>query len=455
MLAELKEAGLPTGLHDLEGKDAPLIDRLDDLTDQDLMEVMTADRPVELKGERDATPFYSAAFELAVFPETLAEHLPFSGIADDPELGRPIDPQMAAHLAEFVAQEEMFFSLMRQAGAHDRVDWGLNYDSFDSSGGHAWSGARAAARRMLELSLYHQSRGQADDAAAACTDILRMSNSFGGEVRQWMQRWAVDAMAVAGLEDTLSRTEPSAEALGRARERLAYEMEVMTRRHIMETEVALLADDLRYFERSMARETLESEKMIARPDFIMRTAMGQAEEFAPSADRARSVRRAIELVRLWVTICPGAYRTAAASDLREAAELLKTADVPDHEYARQVSEELASLDPSSNRAATLRGRLALVDWAVPLSVADVALATEQYRIAHGRWPDALGGQDAGSFVDPFTGEPMVYVPTPTGRLIYSVGKNGIDEDGRGRRDQGDDVAFRLFDVEARNRAQTD
>jgi hypothetical protein len=52
--------------------------------------------------------------------------------------------------------------------------------------------------------------------------------------------------------------------------------------------------------------------------------------------------------------------------------------------------------------------------------------------------------------DLFTGKPLIYKPEEKGFLLYSVGPNGKDEDGRGLKDdpKGDDIAIRVAAVPA-------
>jgi hypothetical protein len=63
-------------------------------------------------------------------------------------------------------------------------------------------------------------------------------------------------------------------------------------------------------------------------------------------------------------------------------------------------------------------------------VARLGLAVINYKREHGVFPrdlQALGAQD---FIDPCTGNPLVYRPEPNGFLLYSVGPDLTDDGGR-------------------------
>ncbi|NLW50886.1 MAG: hypothetical protein GXY85_08620 [Candidatus Brocadiaceae bacterium] len=97
-----------------------------------------------------------------------------------------------------------------------------------------------------------------------------------------------------------------------------------------------------------------------------------------------------------------------------------------------------------------------------LRVARVALAAEQWRMAHGRWPDSPGQLVPGILdelpSDPFTGGPLRWARADAGLTIYSVGLDGADQGGISWEEAQDfsdcveqphDIPFRLLDPERR------
>ncbi|HWY88492.1 MAG TPA: hypothetical protein VNX28_17400 [Gemmataceae bacterium] len=96
-----------------------------------------------------------------------------------------------------------------------------------------------------------------------------------------------------------------------------------------------------------------------------------------------------------------------------------------------------------------------------LRCAVAALAAERFRLAHNRWPESLdvlvqaGFLDA-ILIDPFDGKPLRLKRRAEGLVIYSVGEDGIDNDGNvdsvRPSDPGKDLGFRLWDTAWRRQA---
>jgi len=84
------------------------------------------------------------------------------------------------------------------------------------------------------------------------------------------------------------------------------------------------------------------------------------------------------------------------------------------------------------------------------------IACERRRLKHGKWPATLDdlaefGIDPKALIDPFDGQPMRYRIVEDGAVVYSVGTNGVDDDGDVVRREGtpDDVGFRLWNADKR------
>lgn len=91
----------------------------------------------------------------------------------------------------------------------------------------------------------------------------------------------------------------------------------------------------------------------------------------------------------------------------------------------------------------------------------VGLACERYRLARGRWPDALADLPpdllpGGVPLDPFDGQPLRYRRLADGVAVYSLGADRADDGGNVDRaarpnTPGTDVVFRLWDEGHRRR----
>jgi hypothetical protein len=70
---------------------------------------------------------------------------------------------------------------------------------------------------------------------------------------------------------------------------------------------------------------------------------------------------------------------------------------------------------------------------VRMSIVRAALAAEEWRLAHGRWPDSLDDLVPGLLdavpEDPFSEGTVCYLKTANGVVVYSVGQDGQDDGG--------------------------
>jgi hypothetical protein len=62
-------------------------------------------------------------------------------------------------------------------------------------------------------------------------------------------------------------------------------------------------------------------------------------------------------------------------------------------------------------------------------ITQAGLAALQYKRENGTYPPDLQTLGKSKLVDPFGGKPLVYRTIPSGFIIYSVGKNLIDDKG--------------------------
>jgi hypothetical protein len=104
-----------------------------------------------------------------------------------------------------------------------------------------------------------------------------------------------------------------------------------------------------------------------------------------------------------------------------------------------------------------RERSRFQHWNARLRCGVVLLAAERYRLAHGRWPEAV--EDlvprflAQPMPDAYGGKPIRLRKFADGLIVYSIGPNGIDDGGaidpEPPSEWGRDVGFRLWDVAKR------
>jgi hypothetical protein len=88
----------------------------------------------------------------------------------------------------------------------------------------------------------------------------------------------------------------------------------------------------------------------------------------------------------------------------------------------------------------------------------IAFALAIHYREHGNYPKQLADL-APKYLpkipdDLFSGKPLIYRPTKTGYLLYSIGPNGVDDQGRGQDDDppgGDDLAVRIPLAKSKNK----
>jgi hypothetical protein len=130
---------------------------------------------------------------------------------------------------------------------------------------------------------------------------------------------------------------------------------------------------------------------------------------------------------------------------------------------QEIAAAVADVDTSPNQKGSLCGEVLLGLTAPAVfklqEAADryeqgernlrVAFALAAYRVDHKSYPRTLN-ELAPKYLDMipddlFTGQPLTYHPIENGYLLYSLGPNGMDDDGRGPGDDpiGDDIAVRV------------
>jgi len=166
-----------------------------------------------------------------------------------------------------------------------------------------------------------------------------------------------------------------------------------------------------------------------------------------------------ETVQLYV---PGAVKNSRAAYLRYVNQLVEIARLPVEQQAVRIQEVEALLPKQPLIVRVLGPTMGKVARATRRGHADLrcaatALAVEQYRLEHGRWPEtltALGPTYLRAVpVDPFDGAPLRFRHDKEGVVVYSVGPDDQDDGGDfetlNTHKQGTDLGFRLWEVERR------
>ncbi len=314
--------------------------------------------------------------------------------------------------------------------------------------------------RMLEVGrmLEPDSRvriydGDVADALLDVRAMLHISLALEEEPSLFAQlvHSAMDRIALGVLEDTLANGTLSERALALVQKELEHEESNPKVLFGLKCERALRD---RLFQDAQSG-------MFSFDDF--QTLVG---EFGnPGASALTRFVGTSPLSLLWSDL-PG----ARARQLRYDNELISIGQLPVQKRFEALQNHLAQLQSQSGDMlgweAPLGGMpimyakylLQDVDTYAVLSCAVTAVATERFRLTHGRWPqnlDELTPLYLKSLpLDPFSGQPLLLVREGSMLIIYSVGEDLTDDGGivgQKSAKNGADVGFVLHDPAARRR----
>ncbi len=186
--------------------------------------------------------------------------------------------------------------------------------------------------------------------------------------------------------------------------------------------------------------------------------------------KAQSLRsvvgRSNNTADVWLVYIPGYAMRGQADLLRHMNEAVAISKRPYEEYfdafeewdkktkslsllAREVAPTVLKVNQAELRHQTL------------LRTILVAVVAERYRLQHNKWPDKLDDLVSAKLItalplDPFDGKPLRWKVTDEGRIVYSVGKDRVDNGGVVGPDQwtkgNSDIGYRLYDPNKRRQA---
>ncbi len=222
----------------------------------------------------------------------------------------------------------------------------------------------------------------------------------------------------------------------------------------MKCDIAVLAEWICHPSQWVAKQTLSAERLLSSQKYLEQLAMFEKISISPKMPSERKIRFWLGVSRVWVTLCPGAYKLGLAHKIEECLKKYDEAGLATGELAEKANKTLEeNKDDNSEELAWARGVLQIVGHRARMKVGAVALSLEVYRIDHGNWPETLTRLEYPVANDPFTGGELQYRPVDSGCVIYSVGENQKDGGGKSSlmMDGDDDIVFHLFDPEKRNK----
>jgi len=376
-------------------------------------------------------------------------------------LGAEIDSELAADLEEYVTRQREIYQLVELGRNSKAHFYDLELDETASSDNDILFGLRYVALMLEMLSLSHQARGNGTEALRPCTAMLEISESLQSEpsVLTWFCRRYIDRTASDQIEQTLSRTIPDAESLYSLRSRCLTEVQNLGVRPFLETEIALIADNMQHPKRYGSHLIWQGERALASGAYAeaeMRwlKIRGTSQFPSPRLPSEASSKRRLNLYRLYLIFYPDAWKSSFATELRTYVRFYDSAGQNDQELAEMARKVVGSgkeLMPSVE-SSTAMLMLEILCARAQMRVTAIALSVELYYRDHDRWPSKLSELNIRHLDDPLGRGSIKYRHTEDGCKIYSVGRNGADDMGNYYHDLGlnrDDIVFRLFDKEKR------
>ena len=380
--------------------------------------------PAELDRWYEAPPYGENAADYIV--EALAylqkpepdqkEQIPWLGNAEMPARTEPLGAETKSIVAQLLEDNEDAITLLRQGAALERSRYPVDFTQ-----GHATllphlSDLRSAVQLLCLKAILHGEQGQPESATDALICAFGVAKSQAAEplLISQMVRQGCQATTVSTLERIVSQTSLEQEHLARLRETLAlaYDPNAMARAFAGERCMVIL----------MLRDPRSTGLSLA--PFFGPDGPGLVPIYAAQALGVtdRCLIRYIDLTDRCIAALqlPPEERPQAHGDLERQDQELRKAHAmlsyfipPMH---RVILNDLAHL--------------------TRLRVAAVAMTVEQYRLANGNLPEQLADL-APTFLsevplDPYDGRPLRYRKREKGYVVYSIGKDLTDDDGKER-----------------------
>jgi hypothetical protein len=363
----------------------------------------------------NAADYIAMAFPCMKLPEHEArEPIPLLGTASLPPRSQPLDANTVSLLSGLLVDNAKALELLHQSAVFEQSRYPI-----DCGEGLAvllpHLGNMSTASRLLALeAILHAQNNEREASIRSIASAYGVARSLRGEpiTISQMVRHSCAAIATQALEQVLNRTRFTDEQLAQLERTIgaAYDPNAMARALVGER---CFGHDVFRHPRALGLDTWTSAH---GPSLV-----------AVEAQRALGL-----LDRSW----------ALYLDLME--EFIEAAQLPPGERCR-VADAIATRHAAVFRRHDLLSTLmpsparlirADVEGLAHLLVAQTALAVERYRLASGGLPSRLEDL-APTYIlrvppDPFDGRPLRYRRLPTGYVVYSIGRDEVDDNGRER-----------------------
>ncbi len=365
------------------------------------------------EGTANAADVYARAFAAFVPPADEA-NVPLLGKVDLPERGAPLPEAMRKAIAACLKANEECLSLLHEAGRIEdcRYDW-VYADVLS-----LWKLPPAHMKALKHCSLllqlhtiFHGPAADNDTIIAGIHDELRLGDSLRREpgMFSYLLQIATYAIALNGLERALSVTTFTDAQLTQLDEMLAASSARLDLCAALVTQRCFIIEEFQYKQR-LGRPPLRN---------LLRT--GGLLYWAPGI-QARGLPDILGYLEKYVEAAdlPLPERLARFRAINDEVDRLSALHVLAKIWMPfSTGSMLFELDPRIR---------------VHFDLARTALAIERFRLPTDALPERLDELVPRYLpqvpIDPFDGQPIRYRRRPAGYLLYSVGADGQDNNGR-------------------------
>ncbi len=349
-------------------------------------------------GTENAAELYMMASRAYYKPDHDAE-LPYVGKTKLPPLGEPIPATMVEAMEAFLKQNEQVLELLRKARGIEQChyDWDPLGEMPDLKM------VRSSAQLLVTAAMLKAHQGDTEAALAYIEDALATARSVRNEAGLvcYLVRQSCTAISIHALERALNTTTFTEKQLVKADRLLTEAMSTM------DLTKAWIG------ERCGLIECIED----------------------PS--RSGSLNGAAMII-------PGLRDVGMADMLDYMGDCIEASKLPPMERTTRIKEifdglnDLSGIHIVAKIVAPALGRIAEIDTRCRMNVttAHIALAVERYRLATGQLPEDLGALVPKYLdrvpVDFYDGQPIRYRRTEPGYILYSIGEDKQDNEGKSR-----------------------
>jgi hypothetical protein len=397
----------------------------------------------------NAAKTYTEAFDImrTLQTEEPDVNLPVMGKADLPDDPRtPLSPEMLSAIRDYVSERQHALELIHEASSVEPCLFPVHWIGPASDMPHLTS-TRAAAR-LLDLAISLQAEdGDPQAAVSSIYDGLALAKPLMEEpvLISSLVAYAIDSITLAGAQRLLSRTDLAADDLVTLQKAFESSADSLSIRSALAGEAVITSEALKMLEAGRAPSSAD----VTLPD-------GTEESLANMKLGAWSA---------W--FLRNDMKGANAEMIRVSMKLISAAEKPTPDvlggpFEKKLDSQLAA---SRYRFAIMARMLLPAElraiqqceiMRAKLRSAAACVAALRFRNDTGAWPNSLNALVPGYISavpnDPFSGAPLVYRVREDGIVVYTAGRNGIDEGGKrsliepDESDVGDydDFGFRIW-----------